>query len=179
MNEKAVELGLTTTHYADPSGLLSENVSSAYDMARLIAFASSDERISTIMQKSQHTIQTPRRAITFRSTNHLLGREDVEVRAGKTGFITQVGLLPRDAAAAAHDRPAGGGGRPRRALERRPVPGSAEPVQLVLRKGADDLRDAGGCDHPPRLTANFRFQISAVGASREADSRSAILNLNS
>ena len=91
MNEKALELGLTTTHYADPSGLLSENVSSAYDMARLIAFASSDERISTIMQKSQHTIQTPRRAITFRSTNHLLGREGLEVRAGKTGFITKSG----------------------------------------------------------------------------------------
>jgi D-alanyl-D-alanine endopeptidase (penicillin-binding protein 7) len=91
MNEKAAELGLTTTHYADPSGLLSENVSSAYDMARLIAFASSDERISTIMQKSQHTIQTSRRAITFRSTNHLLGREGLDVRAGKTGFISKSG----------------------------------------------------------------------------------------
>jgi D-alanyl-D-alanine endopeptidase (penicillin-binding protein 7) len=91
MNEKAAELGLTTTHYADPSGLLSENVSSAYDMARLIAFASSDERISTIMQKSQHTISTPRRTITFRSTNHLLGRDGIDVRAGKTGFITKAG----------------------------------------------------------------------------------------
>jgi D-alanyl-D-alanine endopeptidase (penicillin-binding protein 7) len=91
MNEKAAELGLTSTHYADPSGLLSENISSAYDMARLIAFASSDERISTIMQKSQHTIQTPRRAITFRSTNHLIGREGFDVRGGKTGFITKAG----------------------------------------------------------------------------------------
>lgn len=91
MNEKAAELGLTSTHYADPSGLLSENVSSAFDMARLIAFASSDERISTIMQKSQHTIQTPRRTITFRSTNHLLGREGFDVRGGKTGFITKAG----------------------------------------------------------------------------------------
>jgi serine-type D-Ala-D-Ala endopeptidase (penicillin-binding protein 7) len=91
MNEKASELGLTSTHYADPSGLLSENVSSAYDMARLIAFASSDERISTIMQKKEHTIQTPRRAITFRSTNHLLGREGFEVRGGKTGFISKAG----------------------------------------------------------------------------------------
>jgi D-alanyl-D-alanine endopeptidase (penicillin-binding protein 7) len=91
MNEKAAELGLTTTHYADPSGLLSENVSSAYDLARLIAFASSDERISTIMQKSQHTITTPRRSITFRSTNHLLGREDMDVMAGKTGFINKSG----------------------------------------------------------------------------------------
>jgi serine-type D-Ala-D-Ala endopeptidase (penicillin-binding protein 7) len=91
MNEKAAELGLTTTHYEDPSGLLSENVSSAYDMARLIAFASSDERISTIMQKSQHTIDTPRRSITFRSTNHLLGRDGMDVRAGKTGFISKSG----------------------------------------------------------------------------------------
>jgi len=91
MNEKAAELGLTTTHYADPSGLLSENVSSAYDLARLIAFASSDERISAIMQKSQHTITTPRRSITFRSTNHLLGREDMDVMAGKTGFISKSG----------------------------------------------------------------------------------------
>ena len=92
MNEKAAELGLTATHYADPSGLLSENVSSAYDLARLIAFASGDERISTIMQKSQHTIQTSRRGpITFRSTNHLLGREDIDVRAGKTGFISKSG----------------------------------------------------------------------------------------
>jgi D-alanyl-D-alanine endopeptidase (penicillin-binding protein 7) len=91
MNEKAAELGLTTTHYADPSGLLSENVSSAYDLARLIAFASSDERISTIMQKSQHTVTTPRRSITIRSTNHLLGREDMDVMAGKTGFINKSG----------------------------------------------------------------------------------------
>src|SRR6185436_5668380 len=46
MNEKASELGLTSTHYADPSGLLSTNVSSAYDMARLIAFVAGDDRIS-------------------------------------------------------------------------------------------------------------------------------------
>ena len=91
MNEKAAELGLTSTHYADPSGLLSENVSSAFDMARLISLASSDERISTIMQKPQHTIRTPRRSITFRSTNHLLGQDGFDVMAGKTGFITKAG----------------------------------------------------------------------------------------
>src|SRR5207244_12208622 len=31
------------------------------------------------------------RAITFRSTNHLLGSPDVDVRAGKTGFISKAG----------------------------------------------------------------------------------------
>jgi D-alanyl-D-alanine endopeptidase (penicillin-binding protein 7) len=91
MNEKAVELGLESTHYADPSGLLSDNVSSAYDMARLITHASADERISSIMRTSAYTVRTAKRPITFRSTNHLLGRANVDVRAGKTGFISKSG----------------------------------------------------------------------------------------
>src|SRR5206468_2842448 len=92
MNEKAAELGLETTHYADPSGLLSDNVSSAYDMARLITHASQDERISSIMRLSEYTVNTAsHRVVPFHSTNHLLGRSDVDVRAGKTGFISKAG----------------------------------------------------------------------------------------
>jgi D-alanyl-D-alanine endopeptidase (penicillin-binding protein 7) len=91
MNEKAAELGLESTHYADPSGLLSENVSSAYDMARLITHAAEDQRISSIMQMPADTVHTARRDIPFRSTNHLLGRPDVDVLGGKTGFISKAG----------------------------------------------------------------------------------------
>jgi serine-type D-Ala-D-Ala endopeptidase (penicillin-binding protein 7) len=91
MNEKAAELGLESTHYADPSGLLSENTSTAYDMARLITHASQDERISSIMRTYEYTVYSGRRPITFHSTNHLLGRADVDVRAGKTGFISKAG----------------------------------------------------------------------------------------
>jgi len=92
MNEKAAELGLQSTHYADPSGLLSENVSSAYDMARLITHASGDERIASIMRTPEFTIVTARhRVVPFHSTNRLLGRSNVDVRAGKTGFITKAG----------------------------------------------------------------------------------------
>ena len=92
MNEKASELGLETTHYADPSGLLSENVSSAYDMARLITHASQDERISSIMRTNEYTVYSGgKRPITFHSTNHLLRGGDVDVRAGKTGFISKAG----------------------------------------------------------------------------------------
>jgi D-alanyl-D-alanine endopeptidase (penicillin-binding protein 7) len=91
MNEKAAELGLQSTHYADPSGLLSDNVSSAYDMARLIAHVSSDDRIASIMRTPEYTIYNGRRDVTFHSTNHLLGRADVDVLAGKTGFITAAG----------------------------------------------------------------------------------------
>jgi len=91
MNEKAAELGLQSTHYADPSGLLSDNVSSAYDMARLIALASSDERISKTMRMSEYTVHATRRDIAIRSTNHLLGRDDIDVMGAKTGFISKSG----------------------------------------------------------------------------------------
>ena len=91
MNEKALELGLEHTTYADPSGLLSANVSSAYDMARLIAFASDDERISSIMRKAHHTVLTTRRVVNINNTNQLLVKGDLDVRGGKTGFINKAG----------------------------------------------------------------------------------------
>jgi len=91
MNQKAAELGLYSTRYADPSGLLSENVSSAYDMARLIAHASSDFRIASVMQKAEHTVGTVRRPITVRSTNKLMRSGEYDIRAGKTGFIRAAG----------------------------------------------------------------------------------------
>jgi len=87
MNEKAAELGLTNTHYADTSGLLATNVSSAYDMARLIAHVGGDERIAGVMQKQHHSVTVGRRTINIHSTNQLVMNGDVDVLGGKTGFI--------------------------------------------------------------------------------------------
>jgi serine-type D-Ala-D-Ala endopeptidase (penicillin-binding protein 7) len=91
MNDKAKELGLTSTSYADPSGLLASNVSSAYDMAKLITYVSGDERIASIMRKQNYTVTAGRRVINIHSTNQLVMRGDVDVQAGKTGFISKAG----------------------------------------------------------------------------------------
>jgi D-alanyl-D-alanine endopeptidase (penicillin-binding protein 7) len=91
MNAKAAELGLESTRYTDPSGLFADNVSSAYDMARLIAYASNDPQISAIMRKRDHVIRTPTRRISIRNTNRLLADEAFDVRAAKTGFISKAG----------------------------------------------------------------------------------------
>ena len=91
MNEKAKDLGLTNTTYADPSGLLAANVSSAYDMARLIAYVSGDERIASIMRTPYYTVNAGRHTIQIHSTNQLVMRGDVDVQAGKTGFIGKAG----------------------------------------------------------------------------------------
>jgi D-alanyl-D-alanine endopeptidase (penicillin-binding protein 7) len=91
MNEKAKELGLTSTKYADPSGLSAANVSSAYDMAKLITYVSGDARIAGVMQKQTYNATAGRRKITIHSTNQLVRQGDVEVQAGKTGFISKAG----------------------------------------------------------------------------------------
>jgi len=91
MNEKAAALGLVNTRYADPSGLLAENVSSAYDLARLIAHASADERVGGIMRKQTYTTQAGKQTITARSTNQIVRSGDIDVVGGKTGFISRSG----------------------------------------------------------------------------------------
>lgn len=91
MNEKAKELGLESTVYADPSGLLADNMSSAYDLARLIAYAAADERIGSIMRKSTYTTQSGRTTITAHSTNQIVRNGDIDVVGGKTGFISRSG----------------------------------------------------------------------------------------
>jgi D-alanyl-D-alanine endopeptidase (penicillin-binding protein 7) len=91
MNSKAKELGLESTVYADPSGLLSENVSSAYDLARLIAYAAADERVGAIMRKTSFTTHVGKRMITANSTNQIVRSGDIDVVGGKTGFISRSG----------------------------------------------------------------------------------------
>ncbi len=91
MNDKAAELGLVSTRYADPSGLLAENVSSAYDQARLIAHAAADERVGGIMRKTSYTTQSGKSTISARSTNQIVRNGDIDVVGGKTGFISRAG----------------------------------------------------------------------------------------
>ena len=91
MNEKAIELGLQNTSFADPSGLNPDNISSAFDLSHLITFAANDERIASIMRTPTYTVTTNRRTIPIHSTNHLLLSGDVDVMGGKTGFISKAG----------------------------------------------------------------------------------------
>jgi serine-type D-Ala-D-Ala endopeptidase (penicillin-binding protein 7) len=91
MNTKAVELGLESTSFTDPSGLKPENISSAYDLSRLITYAAADERIAPIMRTATYTVSTSRRSISIHNTNRLVMDGDVTVMGGKTGFISKAG----------------------------------------------------------------------------------------
>ena len=91
MNEKAVQLGLESTTFTDPSGLHAANISSAYDLSRLISYAAGNPIISPIMRTQNYTATVGRRQVAIHNTNRLLGGTDVEVMGGKTGFITKAG----------------------------------------------------------------------------------------
>jgi serine-type D-Ala-D-Ala endopeptidase (penicillin-binding protein 7) len=91
MNSKAVELGLESTSFTDPSGLKPENISSAYDLSRLITYAAADERIAPIMRTAEYKVSTSRRIISIHNTNRLVMDGDVNVMGGKTGFISKAG----------------------------------------------------------------------------------------
>jgi D-alanyl-D-alanine endopeptidase (penicillin-binding protein 7) len=95
MMEKAIELGLESASFADPSGLDARNVASAYDISRLIAYAATHETIAPIMRMASHSFTTSSRTLTIKSTNKLLLDGDlggnVDVRGGKTGFISKSG----------------------------------------------------------------------------------------
>ncbi len=90
MNRKADELGLRSTTFADPSGLNKRNLSTPYDLSRLMSHATEQPQIAAIMRKQSYQMRTSRRRLTVRNTNRLLqGRLDVV--GGKTGYIDASG----------------------------------------------------------------------------------------
>ena len=140
MNEKAAELGLTNTHYSDPSGLLSDNVSTAYDMARLITHVASDQRIAR--DHAEATSLGACRPAHHQHPQHESARHERRRRRARRQdrIHPESGLLPGDAAASAAGWATGRGRRAGRPLQRRPILGDAPPVQLAGEQGPGSLR---------------------------------------
>lgn len=90
MNEKASQLGLQSTRFAEPSGLDANNISSAYDVSHMISFAANDPTIGAVMLKETHSLHTDRRTVNIKSTNKLLA--DQPITAAKTGFTHKAGF---------------------------------------------------------------------------------------
>ena len=93
MNQKATEIGLRDTHFADPTGLSPENVSSALDCVKLIETALGDSLIAAISTKREHRCRSllKKRLVHLYNTNRLLSNSNLQVLVGKTGFIRSSG----------------------------------------------------------------------------------------
>ncbi len=91
MNDKARSMGLAGTRYVDPSGLSSENVSSAKDLAKLVEAAYRYPEIRDFTTCEEATITGQRRQITFHNSNRLVRSPNWQIGLSKTGFIHEAG----------------------------------------------------------------------------------------
>ncbi|MDE1941803.1 MAG: serine hydrolase [Betaproteobacteria bacterium] len=93
MNEEAAQLGMKNTHFEDSSGLNSENVSTAHDLAILVGAASKYPLIREITTTAavEEPVGFRGRRITFRNTNPLVSKRGWEIGLSKTGFINESG----------------------------------------------------------------------------------------
>lgn len=91
MNAKAKALGMTQTRFDDPSGLSTENVSSARDLAKLVMAASRNRTIREFSTSPSHTVKVGRSMLEFRNTNSLVRNPGWDIAVQKTGFINEAG----------------------------------------------------------------------------------------
>jgi D-alanyl-D-alanine endopeptidase (penicillin-binding protein 7) len=92
MNRKAVELGMFNTRYVDPTGLSSENVSTAQDLAKMVKTAYEYPLIRQFTTTAAHDVENTRgRSLQFRNSNGLVKNPAWEIGLSKTGYISEAG----------------------------------------------------------------------------------------
>jgi len=91
MNRKAQALGMTATHYVEPTGLSSRNQSSATDLAVLVREAEKHSLIREFTTSQDHQVALGPRNVQFRNTNGLVRSGEWDIGLQKTGYITEAG----------------------------------------------------------------------------------------
>jgi D-alanyl-D-alanine endopeptidase (penicillin-binding protein 7) len=91
MNAKARELGMLDTRYVEPTGLSSENRSSAHDLALLVRAAYEHPVIRELSTSLEAVMPVGRRQVQFHNTNGLVRNPEWEIGLQKTGYIAAAG----------------------------------------------------------------------------------------
>ncbi len=91
MNAKARELGMTSAHFVEPTGLSDENVASPEDLSKLVMAAAKVQTIREYSTDSEHDVQVGRRTMRFHNTDSLVSKADWDIVVQKTGYIAEAG----------------------------------------------------------------------------------------
>ncbi len=91
MNSKAQTLGMADTRYVEPTGLSSENQSSAQDLTRLVRAALLHPIIRDLSTSHEALVPVGARQVQFRNTNGLVRNPEWEIGLQKTGYISAAG----------------------------------------------------------------------------------------
>src|SRR5574337_270242 len=91
MNVKAKLLGMTETHYVEPTGLSSNNQSSAHDLATLVNVAHGDPLLRELSTSPSHEVAVGQRVLQYNNTNRLVKSPAWDIGLQKTGYISEAG----------------------------------------------------------------------------------------
>jgi D-alanyl-D-alanine endopeptidase (penicillin-binding protein 7) len=91
MNAKAVRLGMTSSHFVDPTGLSSENVASPADLTKLVIAAAHNPTIREYSTDSHYAVKVRRHMVEYRNTDNLVANPAWNIIVQKTGYITEAG----------------------------------------------------------------------------------------
>ena len=91
MNEHAAAFGMKDTHYVEPTGLSSDNRSSASDLAKLVAVAAQDPLLRQLTTSPGYEVAVGRRTLQYNNTNRLVKNPQWDIGLQKTGFINEAG----------------------------------------------------------------------------------------
>jgi len=91
MNAKAHMLGMSDSHFADPTGLSPDNRSSANDLVRLVKAAYEHDVIREHSISGELALPVGRRVVRYGNTNRLTANPDWDIGLQKTGYISAAG----------------------------------------------------------------------------------------
>ena len=91
MNAKARLLGMTDTRYVEPTGLSSNNQSSARDLAALVNVAHSDPLLREFSTSPGYEVAVGKRTQQYHNTNRLVHNATWDIGLQKTGYISEAG----------------------------------------------------------------------------------------
>jgi D-alanyl-D-alanine endopeptidase (penicillin-binding protein 7) len=91
MNAKAQELGMNDTRYVEPTGLSSDNQSSAEDLTRLVRAAYQYPLIRELSTSRDAVVPVGHRPMQFHTTNGLVRSPQWDIGLQKTGYISAAG----------------------------------------------------------------------------------------
>jgi serine-type D-Ala-D-Ala endopeptidase (penicillin-binding protein 7) len=91
MNSKANQLGMKSTRYVEPTGLSSNNQSSAQDLATLVAHASNNPLLRQLSTSPDSQIAVGEKTLNYVNTNRLTRDPEWEIGLQKTGYISEAG----------------------------------------------------------------------------------------
>jgi len=91
MNYKAKLLGMKDSRYVEPTGLSSNNMSSARDLAKLVDAAHQHSMLRELTTSTGYQVSVGKQTLQYNNTNRLVKNPSWDIGLQKTGYISEAG----------------------------------------------------------------------------------------